>query len=57
MLSCKKCSNAIKSLLTLSYIRMLITGGVIPEASHNTRYGTRSVVKTAVRNVACNLTK
>ena len=30
---------------------------VISEASLNTRYGTGSVVKTAIRNVACNLAK
>ena len=30
---------------------ILIKGGVISEASRNTRYGTESVVKTAIRNL------
>ncbi len=30
---------------------------VISEASRNTRYGTESVVKTAIRNAACSLAK
>ncbi len=30
---------------------------VISEASRNTRYGTVSVVKTAIRNAACSLAK
>ena len=36
---------------------ILINRLVISEASRNTRYGTESVVKTAIRNVACNLAK
>ena len=36
---------------------ILINRLVISEASRNTRYGTESVVKTAIRNAACSLAK
>jgi hypothetical protein len=41
----------IISILSNIYTIILINGLVISEASRNTRYGTRSVVKTAVRNL------
>ena len=37
--------------LSFVYISVCVIGLVISEASRNTRYGTGSVVKTAVRNL------
>ncbi len=36
---------------------LLLVFAVISEASRNTRNGTKSVVKTAIRNAACSLAK
>ena len=51
LLSAKSYNDAYNHNIIKCLYDNIIRGGVISEASRNTRYGTGSVVKTAVRNL------